>query len=50
MHILMQTIPAMEQSRARERIQQLVEKFRREQAAGVIGQYNESETKTGFIE
>ena len=40
----------MEQSRARERIQQLVEKFRREQAAGVISQYNESETKTGFIE
>jgi predicted type IV restriction endonuclease len=35
---------------AREKIQQLVEKFRREQAAGVIGQYNESETKTGFIE
>jgi type I restriction-modification system DNA methylase subunit len=40
----------MTQSEAREKIQQLVEKFRREQAAGVIGQYNESETKTGFIE
>jgi len=40
----------MTQSRAREKIQQLVEKFRREQAAGVIGQYNEPETKTGFIE
>ncbi len=40
----------MTQSKAREKIQQLVEKFRREQASGVIGQYNESETKTGFIE
>ena len=40
----------MTQSEAREKIQQLIEKFRREQAAGVIGQYNESETKTGFIE
>jgi type I restriction-modification system DNA methylase subunit len=40
----------MNQSKARDKIQELVEKFRREQAAGVIGQYNESETKTGFIE
>ncbi len=40
----------MTQTGAREKIQQLVEKFHREQAAGVIGQYNESETKTGFIE
>ncbi len=40
----------MEQSKAQEKIQELVQKFRREQAAGVIGQYNESETKTGFIE
>jgi len=40
----------MSQSKARDKIQELVEKFRREQAAGVIGQYNESETKTGFIE
>ncbi len=40
----------MDQSEAREKIHLLVEKFRREQAAGVIGQYNESETKTGFIE
>jgi hypothetical protein len=40
----------MTQSEAREKVQQLVEKFRREQAAGVISQYNESETKTGFIE
>src|SRR4030065_1047299 len=40
----------MTQSKAREMIQQLVEKFRHEEAAGVIGQYNESETKTGFIE
>jgi type I restriction-modification system DNA methylase subunit len=40
----------MTQSKARERIQEIIEKFRREQAAGVIGQYNESETKTGFIE
>ncbi len=39
-----------DQSKAREKIQQLVEKFEKEQAAGVIGQYNESETKTGFIE
>jgi hypothetical protein len=40
----------MTQSKAQEKIEQLVEKFQREQAAGVIGQYNESETKTGFIE
>jgi type I restriction-modification system DNA methylase subunit len=40
----------MERSKAREKIQELVEKFQREQAAGVIAQYNESETKTGFIE
>jgi hypothetical protein len=39
-----------DQSKVREKIQQLVEKFEKEQAAGVIGQYNESETKTGFIE
>ena len=43
-------IPTMTQSKAREKIQELVQKFRREQAAGVIDQYNESETKTGFIE
>jgi len=40
----------MTQLKAREKVQELVQKFRREQAAGVIGQYNESETKTGFIE
>jgi hypothetical protein len=40
----------MKQAAAREKVQQLVEKFDREQAAGVINQYNESETKTGFIE
>jgi type I restriction-modification system DNA methylase subunit len=40
----------MTQSEAREKIEQLIDKFRREQAAGVISQYNESETKTGFIE
>jgi type I restriction-modification system DNA methylase subunit len=40
----------MIQSKAREKVQQLVEKFGREQAAGMISQYNESETKTGFIE
>ncbi len=40
----------MPQSEAREKIPQLIEKFRREQVAGVISQYNESETKTGFIE
>ena len=39
-----------DQSETREKVQQLVEKFQHEQAAGVIGQYNESETKTGFIE
>jgi hypothetical protein len=39
-----------DQSKVREKIKQLVEKFKQEQAAGVIGQYNESETKTGFIE
>jgi len=39
-----------DQSETREKVQQLVEKFQREQAASVIGQYNESETKTGFIE
>jgi len=40
----------MERSKTRDKIQELVEKFQREKAAGVIGQYNESETKTGFIE
>jgi hypothetical protein len=40
----------MKQTVAREKVQHLVEKFNREQAAGVINQYNESETKTGFIE
>jgi type I site-specific restriction endonuclease len=39
-----------DQPEAREKIQHLVEKFQREQAAGAIAQYNESETKTGFIE
>jgi type I restriction-modification system DNA methylase subunit len=41
---------AMDRTKAQAKVRQLVEKFRREQAAGVIGQYNESETKTGFIE
>ncbi|MBI3811367.1 MAG: type I restriction enzyme HsdR N-terminal domain-containing protein [Nitrospirae bacterium] len=40
----------MTQAAAREQIRQLIEKFNREQAAGKIGKYNESETKTGFIE
>lgn len=40
----------MIQSEAKEKIKRLVDKFRREQAAGKISQYNESETKTGFIE
>jgi type I restriction-modification system DNA methylase subunit len=40
----------MDKDLARKRVQQLVEKFEKEQAIGVIGQYNESETKTGFIE
>jgi ATP-dependent RNA circularization protein (DNA/RNA ligase family) len=40
----------MKQTAARDKVQQLVEKFDREQRAGVISQYNESETKTGFIE
>jgi N-6 DNA Methylase len=40
----------MNQTAAREKIQKLIEKFHREEAAGVIDQYNESETKTGFIE
>jgi predicted type IV restriction endonuclease len=40
----------MTQSKPREKIEQLVQKFQREQGAGVINQYNESETKTGFIE
>jgi len=40
MHILMQILPAMERFGARERIQQLVEKFRQEQAAGVMGQWS----------
>jgi type I restriction-modification system DNA methylase subunit len=39
-----------DQSKVKEKVQQLIEKFQHEQAAGVIGQYNESETKTGFIE
>ncbi len=41
---------SIDQSKAKEKVLQLVEKFHREQAAGIIGQYNESETKTGFIE
>jgi type I restriction-modification system DNA methylase subunit len=40
----------MTQTEAREKIKQLVEKFNRERAAGKISQYNESETKNGFIE
>jgi type I restriction-modification system DNA methylase subunit len=40
----------MTQPEAREKIRKLVEKFHREQVAGAISQYNESETKTGFIE
>lgn len=40
----------MDKNLAQDKVQQLVEKFRREQAAGVIGQYNEPETKTGFID
>ncbi len=38
------------QTVAQEKISQLIAKFQREQAAGVLLQYNESETKTGFIE
>ena len=44
------SLPMMNQTAAREKIQKLIEKFHREEAAGVIDQYNESETKTGFIE
>jgi predicted type IV restriction endonuclease len=40
----------MTQSKPREKIEQLVQKLQREQGAGVISQYNESETKAGFIE
>jgi len=40
----------MERLKSQQKIQELVQKFQREQAAGVITQYNESETKTGFIE
>ncbi|HWR21568.1 MAG TPA: hypothetical protein VN444_06890 [Verrucomicrobiae bacterium] len=35
---------------AKTKIGQLIEKFEREQAAGRIYDYNESETKAGFIE
>jgi hypothetical protein len=38
----------MTQAAAREQIQQLIEKFNRERAAGKISQYNESEIKNGF--
>ena len=35
---------------ARAKIGQLIQKFEREKAAGAVYQYNESETKAGFIE
>src|SRR3990170_3943070 len=35
---------------ARRKIQELIKKFEREKAAGVVYEYNESETKAGFIE
>lgn len=35
---------------ARAKISQLIEKFSRERAAGRLCDYNESETKAGFIE
>ncbi len=35
---------------ARAKITQLIQKFEREKAAGTVYQYNESETKAGFIE
>jgi hypothetical protein len=38
----------MTQSVAREKIKQLVDKFRREQAAGKISQYNSPKLRTGF--
>jgi len=38
----------MTQSKARERIQEIIEKFRREQAAGQINQYNESGPTRNF--
>ena len=41
---------SIDQSKAKEKVLQLVEKFHREQTAGMIARYNESETKTGFIE
>ena len=40
----------MERSKAQEKVRELVEKFQREKATGVINQYNEPETKAGFIE
>jgi len=40
----------MNQTTAREKVQDLIDKYHREEASGMIGQYNESETKTGFIE
>ncbi len=40
----------MNESTPQQKIQYLVEKFHREEAAGAIAQYNESETKNGFIE
>ena len=35
---------------ARAKIGQLIQKFEREKAVGAVYQYNESETKAGFIE
>ncbi len=35
---------------ARQKIRQLIEKFERERTAGTVFEYNESETKAGFIE
>ncbi len=40
----------MNESTPQQKIQYLVEKFHLEEAAGAIAQYNESETKNGFIE
>ena len=35
---------------AKKKVSHLVEKFKREEVAGVLPEYNESETKVGFIE
>ena len=49
-HLIRPDLTGMNESTPQQKIQYLVEKFHREEATGAIAQYNESETKNGFIE